>query len=306
MNGNRKRVVLAGGSGFIGSALASEWLRRDREVVVLSRSPKTRADGVKEVEWDGKNLGEWIQCLHGAEAVINLAGKSINRPHTPDAVRELIASRVDSVNAIAAAIYHVALPPKVWVQASAVGYYGNPADRICDEHAPAGDDTLAGICKRWEAAFEAAKTPKTRKVLQRIGFVLGREGGALPVLERLTRWFLGGRAGSGKQFMSWIHIADLVQMFAASVERETAAGTFNAVGPAPVPNAEFMRELRRVLHRPWSPPAPAFAIRIGARLIGSEPALALAGCRAEPKRWREAGFEFRHATLPAALHNLFS
>jgi uncharacterized protein len=306
MNAGRKRIVLAGGSGFIGSALAREWLRRDREVVVLTRHPKPRTDGVREVGWDGKNLGEWIQSLHGAEAVINLAGKNVNCPHTPENVRELTASRFDSVNAIASAIYHVALPPKAWVQASAIGYYGNPGDRICDEQSPGGDDVLATICEQWERAFGAAVTPKTRKVVQRIGFVLGRDGGALPVLERLTRWFLGGRAGSGRQYLSWIHVADLVQMFVAAVEGENASGVFNAVGPAPVMNKDFMRELRRTLHRPWSPPAPEFAIRIGARLMNSEPSLALAGCRAEPKRWREAGFEFKHHSLPAALHNLFS
>jgi len=274
-------------------------------VVVLTRHPKPRADGAKEVEWDGKNLGEWIQSLHGAEAVINLAGKNINCPHTPEVVRGLVSSRVDSVNAIAAAIYHVALPPRVWVQASAIGYYGNAGDRICDEHCPAGDDVLATICAQWERAFGAAVTPKTRKIVQRIGFVLGREGGALPVLEKLTRWFLGGRAGSGNQYMSWIHIADLMQMFVAAVETEPVEGVFNAVGPSPVPNKEFMRELRRVLHRPWSPPAPEWGIRIGARLMNSEPSLALTGCRAMPKRWEEAGFPFRFLKLSEALGDLF-
>ena len=300
-----KRIVIAGGSGFIGTALANACVKRGYEVVVLTRSPKSRSAGIKEVEWDGEHLGEWIKHVDGAEAVINLTGKNINCPHTPEVVRELVASRVNSVNAVGAAIFHVAQPPKVWVQAGAVGFYGDQRDRVSDEGSLAGSDTLAEICWQWESAFEAAKVPKTRKVLLRVGFVLGREGGALPVLAKLTRWFLGGQAGSGKQFISWIHIDDLVRMFIEAVERETVAGTFNAVGPQPVTNKEFMAELRGVLHRPWSPPVPEWAIRIGARLMKSEPTLALTSARAGPKRWGEAGFSFRFLKLSEALGDLF-
>lgn len=299
------RVVIAGGSGFIGSALAAEWTKRGCEVVVLTRSPRRREDGVVEAEWDGEHLGEWIKHIDGAAAVINLAGKNINCPHTPATVRELTASRVNAVNAIGAAIFHVAQPPKVWVQAGAIGFYGDQKDRACDEQSPAGLGTLAEICGQWEGAFDVAKAPKTRKVLLRIGFVLGREGGALPVLAKLTRWFLGGRAGNGKQFLSWIHISDLVRMFVDAIEQEAAVGTYNAVGPKPVTNGEFMAELRDVLHRPWSPPAPAWAIRIGARLMKSEPSLALTGCRAMPKRWGGAGFTFEFSDLRRALKNLY-
>jgi hypothetical protein len=141
--------------------------------------------------------------------------------------------------------------------------------------------------------------------LLRIGFVLGRDGGALPVLEKLTRWFLGGRVGSGKQFTSWIHVADLTRMFAGAIERENWSGTFNAVAPNPVTNGEFVRELRRSLHRPWSPPAPEWAVKIGSRLMKSEPSLALAGCRCVPKRLLEAGFRFQYPSLPDALKNLY-
>jgi len=305
MNAGCKRIVIAGGSGFIGSALAKEWVKRGCEVIVLTRSPRPRPDGVKEVEWDGDHLGEWIQHLGGAEAVINLAGKNINCPHTPENLRELAASRVKPVGAIGVAISHIAQPPKVWVQASAIGFYGDRGGQVCDEQSPAGSDALADICEQWEGGFEAVKVPKTRKVLLRIGFVLGRDGGALPVLAKLTRWFLGGRAGSGKQFISWVHIADLVRMFADAVERETVAGTFNAVGPNQVTNEKFMACLREVLHRPWSPPAPVWAIRIGARWMGSEPSLALAGCRAAPGRWTEAGFSFQFTELSRALKDLF-
>src|SRR5581483_978850 len=304
MNANRKRIVIAGGSGFIGTALAKE-LSANYEVVVLSRSPKLRADGVKEIEWDGEHIGEWIQFLNGAEAVVNVAGKNINCPHTPENVHELTASRVNSVNAVGAGIYHVAQPPKTWVQASAIGFYGSPGETICDENSPPGNDTLTEICRQWENAFAEAKMPKTRKVLIRIGFVLGRDGGALPVLAKLTKWFLGGRTGSGKQFIIWIHISDLTRMIAEAVEREIFSGTFNAVGPNPVTNDDFMRELRYALHRPWSPPTPEWAVKFGARLMKSEPSLALAGVRVVPKRFFETGFQFRFSELSKAFENLY-
>jgi uncharacterized protein len=301
---NKKRVVIAGGSGFIGRALAKEWLAQDYEVVVLTRSPRKPTNGATEVLWDGEHAGEWIQFLDGAEAVVNLAGRSIQCRYTPENLRELTASRVNSVLAIAAAMDRAAHPPGVWVQAGAVGFYGDPKDSWCDETSPAGTDTLAGICQPWEAAFNSASAPKTRRVLLRIGFVLGRDGGALPLLAGLTKWFLGGTVGSGQQFISWIHIADLSRMFIEAIECDGLTGTFNAVGPNPATNREFMRELRRALHRPWSPPAPEWAVKLGSRLMGAEPSLALAGCRVAPKRFIEAGFLFQFPELLGALTNL--
>jgi len=302
---NKKRVVLAGGSGFLGQALAKELIERNYDVVVLTRSPSGQAAGIKDVLWDGKNSGEWIQCLDGAEAVVNLAGRNIKCRYTPENIRQLKSSRVDSVLAIAAAISRVACPPRVWVQAGAIGFYGDPKERWCDEYSPAGDDTLAGICQPWEATFNSASTPKTRRVLLRIGFVLGRDGGALPVLAGLAKWFLGGTVGGGGQYISWIHVADLSRMFIEGIERDELAGTFNAVAPNPLTNREFMRELRRELHRPWSPPAPEWAVKLGSRLMGTEPSLALSGCRVAPKRFLEAGFKFQFPELSAALKNLF-
>jgi hypothetical protein len=302
---NQKRIVIAGGSGFIGGALAKELLARDYEVVVLTRSPRARSDGVSELEWNGDHIGEWIKSLDGAEAIVNLAGRNINCPHTPENVREIMDSRVNAVRALTVALHHISTPPRVWVQASAVGFYGDQKETNCDENSPPGSDRLAEICRQWENTYNREDISKTRKVLLRIGFVLGRDGGALPVLEKLTKWFLGGAAGSGKQCISWIHISDLTRMFVEAIEREDLSGTFNAVAPNPVTNSEFMRELRRELHRPWSPPAPEFAVKFGARLMKSEPSLALAGCRVTPKRLLENHFQFRFSELRGALQNLY-
>jgi uncharacterized protein len=298
-----KRVVIAGGSGFIGQSLAKALLVRGYEVTVLTRTPQGHT-GYRQVEWDAAHVGEWIQVLNGAEAVVNLAGSSVNCQHTPENIQVILESRVNSVRAIAQSLIHLKNPPRVWVQASAAGFYGDTKDNLCDENSPVGDDLLAGVCKLWEDAFNSADAPKTRRAVLRIGFVLGKNGGALPVLSKLTTWFLGGRVGNGKQFISWIHLADLTRMFVEVIERQDLSGTFNAVGLNPEMNKFFMRELRHVLHRPWSPPAPEFAVRLGARWMKSEPSLGLVSQCCAPIRFLEAGFEYQFPKLRPALEDL--
>lgn len=302
---NKKRVVLAGGNGFLGRALATELLKRDYQVVVLTRAPHERNDGVREAEWDGDHLGEWIQFLDGAEAIVNLTGRSVNCRHTPENVREINESRVKSVGAVAAAVYHVTHPPRVWVQAGSLAFYGDTGDRWCDENAPPGEGEATETCKLWENAFKNISVPKTRRVLLRIGIVLGREGGALSVFGKLTKWFLGGTVGNGRQYISWIHLADMNRMFIEAIQREDLAGNFNATAPNPVTNAEFMSELRRALRRPWSPSGPEWAVRFGSRLMKTEPSLALTGRRCAPKRFLEGGFQFKFAELRAALKDIY-
>jgi uncharacterized protein len=161
------------------------------------------------------------------------------------------------------------------------------------------------VCEKWETAFESVEVPATRKVLLRLGVVLGPNGGFLGLLGRLTRWFLGGQVGNGRQYLSWIHIADLSRMVLASIENRELTGVFNATSPNPVSNVEFMRELRRALHRPWSPPVPEFAARIGSWLMGTEASLALVSQRCIPRRFLEHGFNFEFPKLRSALANIF-
>jgi uncharacterized protein (TIGR01777 family) len=299
-----KRIILAGGSGFVGRGLATILRARNFSVTVLTRAPRPRADGLREIAWDGKNPGQWVEALNGAEAVVNLAGHSVNCVHTPENRQLIRESRVDSVHAVTEAIRRAAQPPRVLVQASAIGFYGNPGDTPCDDSSPSGTGFLAEACREWEAALDTNSLPATRCVTLRLGVVLGRDGGALPQLARLTKLFLGGAVGNGRQVMSWIHQTDLNRIFLAALENEGWRGPFNAVAPNPVTNAEFMRELRRVLHRPWSPPAPAFAIRLLAPLMGTDPSLAVEGQRVLPKRLLEAGFSFQFPQLDAALEDI--
>jgi uncharacterized protein (TIGR01777 family) len=305
---NAKAIVIAGGSGFIGNALAKAFVAADRPVFVLTRKPRPRTGGIQEIRWDGEHVGDWVQSLEGAAAIINLTGRSINCRHTPENLREIAASRINSVKAIAAGMVWLKTLPCVWVQASATGFYGDTGDRLCDETAPNGSDTLAQVCRDWEKACESAcesvTAPGIRRVILRIGFVMGREGGALPVLARMTKLFMGGAVGNGRQSISWIHLADVVGIFAAAVVNEAMSGTYNTVAPKPVTNAEFMRELRRALHRPWSPPVPALAVKLGARLMGTEGSLALISQRCSAQKIMATGFQFQFPELAPALRDL--
>jgi uncharacterized protein len=301
----KPRVVLAGGSGFLGRALAKVLLGKGYEVVILSRGAHREGSGIRQLHWDGETLGDWSESIEGAKAIVNLAGQSVNCRHTPENRREIMESRVNSVRVLSEAVARCTAPPEVWVQASSLAIYGDPGDRWCDEDSPHADGFSEEVCKRWEGEFEKVCAPEMRKVVMRIGIVLDKNQGALPVLGRLTRLFLGGRVGSGQQYVSWIHVSDLTRMFVEAIERPEIAGVFNVTGPNPVTNAEFMRELRRVLHRPWSPPVPAWATRIGAFLMRTEPSLALTGRRCRPKRFLESGFHFEFPDLRGALDDLY-
>jgi len=299
-------VVLAGGSGFLGRALAEEFVREGHEVVVLTRKPSNvKRAGVREVEWDGQNVcASWARELEGAAAVVNLTGRSVDCRHTAANRREILESRIYSVEAIGRAIRACAEPPPVLVQAGSLAIYGDAGRRVCDEHAPAGLGFPAGVCLQWESAFDSLEFPSTRKVFLRIGFVLGRDGGALPKLATLARLYLGGAAGDGHQYISWLHVRDFCRLVLWCVERPDAAGVFNATGPAPVTNAEFMCELRCALKRPWSPRTPAWLVRLGAFLLRTEAELALTGRRCIPDRLVEMNFKFLYTNLESALADL--
>ena len=301
----KPRIVLAGGSGFIGQSLSPPLVSKNYEIVVLTRGKSNHHGRIREAHWDGKKLGEWTQFVNGALGLVNLTGRSINTRHTPEHRREIIDSRVDSVRILGEAIGRCVQPPKVFVQLAGVGIYGDKGERICDETTAPGDDFVSEVCKKWEAAFDSVDSPSTRKVLLRLGVVLGRNGGFLHVLSRLTRWFLGGQVGEGRQYISWIHIADLSRMILQAIDQEQLTGVFNATAPNPVTNAELMRGLRRALLRPWSPPVPEFAARIGSWLMGTEASLALVSQRCVPKRFLEKNFEFEFPNLREALANIY-
>ena len=315
----QRKVVIAGGTGFLGQAVARDLSRRGWTVVVLGREPKPPAHGTL-VLWDGKTLGPWEMALEGADAVINLAGKNIAAVHNDENRKQILESRLDSVRALGAAVRHRAQPPRLWLQASAVAIYGNPGAQICDETTPAAasspsESFLTAVTKRWEAAFASEASP-ARKITLRTGIVLGRDGGALQPLIKLAKAFLGGSAGDGRQYLSWIHLEDYCAICrwaleGGSGESASASGeravpqAYNLCAPQPVTNEDFMKELRHALHRPWSPPAPAWAVKFGAEVImRADSSLILTGQRVLPRRLKEAGFPFAFPQLRVALKDL--
>ncbi|HEX2861654.1 MAG TPA: TIGR01777 family oxidoreductase [Lacunisphaera sp.] len=299
-----KKVILAGGSGFLGQALGRRLAAQGWDVVVLTRTPRVGV-ALREVHWDAETAGAWVAELEGATALVNLAGRSINCVHTRENRRTILESRCRVVTVLGHGWARAKNPPTVWVQCSATGYYGNAGERRCDEAASPGAEFLAEVCRRWEETFQKLDLPGVRRVVLRLGVVLDAQQGALPPLLKLTRRFLGGSAGNGRHYFSWIHRDDLLEVFRAALTQPELAGVANACAPHPVTNSALMKELRRVLGRPWAPPAPAFAIRLAAGpLLGVDPDLALQGQRAVPARLQDAGFRFAHPELAGALRAL--
>jgi uncharacterized protein len=298
-----KRIILAGGSGFVGQALADCLLTDGYEVIVLSRHDAPNVRG-EILVWDGVKLGEWAKSLDDSLAVVNLTGKNINCRLTAANRQEIVHSRVASVRVLAEAIRQCSRKPRVFVQTTAVGIYGDPGDTICDESTPPGDGFLAETCHQWEDAFRASPTPDVRRVMLRLGVVLGRDGGAFPPLATLARSYLGGAVGRGRQYLSWLHLTDAVRIYRAAVDRKDYQGDYVAAAPQPVTNAQFMRELRAVFHRPWSPNVPAWAVRLGGWLAGINAELALRGQRCIPRRLLQCGFAFEFPELWPALDDL--
>jgi len=308
----RSKVILAGGSGLLGRAVAQDLVTMGWDVVVLTRKPHQQlaidpilAARVRLVYWDGAEHGSWAAELEGAAALVNLVGRSINCVFTPKHRHEILHSRLRAVAALGRAVAECSQPPAVWVQASAVGYYGFAGAAHCDEAAPVGTDFLAGVCRQWETAFQAACPAKIRPVILRLGVVLDAHGGAYPLLARLTQFFIGGAAGAGTQGFAWVHQQDVRRVFQQAILRPELSGVYNVCAPSWVTNALFMATLRQSWQRPWTPPAPAFLVKLAARyLMKTDSTLILGGRVCVPSRLLAAGFQFEFPDLAPALRHL--
>lgn len=292
---------MPGGSGFLGKCAAHYFYKLGYDIVILTRGKSQIINNIQYLNWDGKTFGEWTKHIDGSLAVINFTGKSVNCIYTPENKKEIIESRIDSVKIIAEAILQAKNPPKVLIQSASLAIYGD-TKKVCDENAPHGTGFSVEVCERWEKEFFKENLPHTRKVLLRIGFVLGKNGGALETLSKLTRRFLGGAIASGEQYISWLHIEDLNRMFEFVIKNEDAIGIYNATGNSPSQNKDFMKALRKALKKPWSPPVPVFAVKIGARLfMKTDASLALTGRNCIPSKFIREGFKLNFDNLEEAL-----
>lgn len=300
------RIVIAGGTGFLGRNLARHLGRLGCEVVVISRhSPETTHDW-RHVHWDARTLGDWARHLDGASALVNLTGRTVDCVKTPEHCDEILRSRVESTAVLGRAIGQLDSPPRVWVQMGTAHRYGDPPEVVIDEDSAFGYGLAPIVGAAWEEAFTQAAPPHVRQVVLRTSFVLGRSGGALPRLAKLARAGLGGRVGHGRQGISWIHEEDMNRLFAWAIAEESVTGAYLATAPNPVSNATFMRELRRALRIPFGLPAASWMVRLGAPLLlGTDPELALYGRYCVSRRLDEERFDFQFPDLESALRDLY-
>jgi uncharacterized protein (TIGR01777 family) len=297
------KIVVAGGTGFLGEPLVRRLLARGDEVVVLSRNP-TKVSAGRGVQWDAKNAGPWTGELDSANAVINLAGENIGEGRwTDERKRRLLDSRLNATNAIANALLHARSGKRTLINASAVGYYGFESDEPRDESSPKGRGFLADLTEAWENAAKRAEA-SARVVIFRFGVVLGSGGGALAKMALPFRLGAGGPVGNGSQWFSWVDRDDVLRAFEWALTDESVRGIYNITSPEPVTNREFAKALGRALHRPALIPAPAFALRL---LFGdmADEAL-LGGQRVLPKRAQASGFAFAHHKVENELQHIYT
>jgi uncharacterized protein len=304
------KIVIPGGSGQVGAILRRSLTEAGYDVVVLSRSPRAG-----EVAWDGRTVGAWAHELEGADAVVNLAGRSVNCRYTPANRRAIMDSRVDSTVAVGNAIAACEEPPRVWLQASTATIYAHRYDAPNDESTgilggdePDAPDTWRfsiDVARAWERALDAAATSRTRKVAMRSAMVMSPDrGGVFDVLLGLVRRGLGGTIGNGRQYVSWLHDEDFARAVQFLIERDDLAGPVNLASPSPLPNREFMRALREAWGARVGLPAPELMLEVGTFVLRTESELVLKSRRVVPGRLLDAGFEFRHPTWPEAARDL--
>jgi len=307
----KRRIILAGGSGFLGHVLARHFLASGYDVVILTRTPKPRADGVREIAWDGETPGDWTRELEGAEAVINLAGRSVNCRYHERNRKIILESRINSTRVLGGAISRCAKPPQVWLNSSTATIYKHTHGPAWDESGKisgtpeAKDEFSVEVATAWERAFDEARTPNTRKVAMRSAMVLGHGANSVfPVLRRLVRFGLGGKMAGGKQFVSWIHEEDFCRAIDWLLEQDSVSGVVNLAAPNPVTNEEMMDTLREVCRRPFGLPASRWMLEVGAFFLRTETELIIKSRRVIPGRLAAAGFEFRFPNLRGAFENL--
>lgn len=295
------KIVVAGGSGFLGKSLQKHWEEQGHDVVNLSRKPISKND----VFWDGLTLGAWLHVLEGASVLVNLSGKSVDCRYSDVNKQEIYESRIITTQLLEEALNSVANPPKLWINASSATIYIHAeSQQMNEEGGILGDDFSMNICKEWEKAFFSEDVSRIRKVAIRSSIVLGNEGGALPKMKTIARIGLGGCQGNGNQLISWIHIADFCKALDYIMQHEDLVGAINVTAPVPVTNKLFMRELRRRLRVPFGINTPVFMLELASILMQTETELLLKSRNVVPEKLLNHGFIFEYPVIQKAIEHL--
>lgn len=299
-----KKMVIAAGTGFLGTVLIDFFKESYQEIVVLTRRKSERKNNIQFVHWNAKSLTGWEDVLENADVLINLAGKSVDCRYTPENKASILSSRIDGTRVLNEAILRCKNPPKHFINSSTATIYRHSEDKQMDEYSgEIGDDFSMNIAKSWEKVFYEVHTDKILKTAVRTSIVLGKNGGAFIPLKRLTQLGFGGKNGNGNQFVSWIHELDFARAIAFIINNEIT-GNVNVVSPKPVRNVDFMRKLRHVVGIPFGIPITEIMLKIGAKIIQTEPELVLKSRNVIPKRLTENGFTFEYHDLEKAFKNL--
>jgi uncharacterized protein (TIGR01777 family) len=304
------KVAITGATGFVGSRLIEKLRDREHQILVFTRNstkakkvfPNSAFPNLETIEYNPKESGDWQQAISGCDAVINLAGEPISERWTPQHKIEIMESRQLGTRKIVEAIKQAESKPEVLINSSAIGYYGTSETATFDESSASGNDFLAQVCQQWEAEAEKVKEAGVRLVIIRTGIVLG-DGGALAKMIGPFKMFAGGPIGSGRQWFSWIHREDLVNLIIEALKREDLEGVYNGTAPNPVKMAQFCQTLGEVMHRPSWLPVPEFALEL---LLGDGAKVVLEGQQVLPKKTQSAGFQYQYPTLKSALTEILA
>lgn len=299
------KVIIFGGTGFIGLSLAKHLKEKGLEPVIVARNRPRKPLPYPFVQWDAVSIGDWVKELEGGRAIVNLAGKSVDCIKSPDNCDLILRSRVDSTKVIGKAIKATKNAPNIWIQMSTAHIYGDPPFELCTEDSSTGYGLAPFVGKAWEKSFLNSLPQEIRGVRLRTSFVIGKGGGPLESLKRIVRLGLGGTVGKGTQGMSWIHEYDMNEIIFQAITNSEYEGVYIASAPNPVSNKEFMKRLRRKLRMPIGLPTPEFIIRLGAKIVfKTDPELAIYGRYVRSSRLEKKGFTFKFAQLEEALGDL--
>nr|WP_246008801.1 TIGR01777 family oxidoreductase [Chryseobacterium lactis] len=295
------KIIIAGGTGFLGENLEQYFTQRGNQVYILTRQPKRE----NEVYWDAKTIGDWKSILENADVLINLTGKSVDCRYHEKNKQEIYSSRIDSTRILQEAVDHCSEKPKIWLNASSATIYVHSEKHLnTEEDGVIGDDFSMNICKNWEKEFFNVKNEGIRKVALRTSIVLGNNGGAFPKLKMITKLGLGGKQGRGNQMVSWIHIDDFCRAVDWIIAHDDIAGAINITAPEPLSNELMMKKLRKLMNIPFGLNAPVWQLEIASLFLNTETELLLKSRNVFPEKLLKTGFQFTYSNFDTTIFNL--